>query len=64
MLLGPMWWLNFVTNNTMRLGTITGFVLLSMVIMSMATVNRPFEVVAATVAYTAVLTGIMKLGAG
>ncbi|KAF2806015.1 uncharacterized protein BDZ99DRAFT_510929 [Mytilinidion resinicola] len=63
MLLGPMWWLNFVTNNTKRLGIITGFVLLSMVLMSLATVNRPFEVIAATAAYTAVLTVFMQLGA-
>ncbi|KAF2498492.1 hypothetical protein BU16DRAFT_548249 [Lophium mytilinum] len=63
MLLGPMWWLNFVTNNTKRLSIITGFVLLSMVIMSLATVNRPLEVVAATAAYAAVLTVFMQLGA-
>lgn len=51
LLLGPMWILEFMSNNTKRLGVITGFVLLFTLLLASATISRPFEVLAATAAY-------------
>ncbi|KAH7379172.1 hypothetical protein DE146DRAFT_306481 [Phaeosphaeria sp. MPI-PUGE-AT-0046c] len=61
MLLAPMWWLEFTSTSTVRLGIITGFLCAFISIMSMATTNRPFEVVAATAAYAAVLMVFMQI---
>jgi hypothetical protein len=61
MLLAPMWWLEFTSTSTVRLGIITGFICAFISIMSMATTNRPFEVVAATAAYAAVLMVFMQI---
>ncbi|OAQ59435.1 hypothetical protein VFPPC_10493 [Pochonia chlamydosporia 170] len=55
LLLGPMWWLQFVRDEVKRLGIITGFVLLFTSLLASTTVARPFEVLAATAAYSAVL---------
>jgi len=62
MLLGPMWWLNFVSNGTYRLAIITVFLFIFMLLMSLATNNRPFEVVASAAAYAAVLMVFMQIG--
>ncbi|KAF2728845.1 hypothetical protein EJ04DRAFT_590275 [Polyplosphaeria fusca] len=62
MLLGPLWWLEFVNKSVYRLAIITGFMALFMVMMSAATVHRPFEVVAASAAYAAVLMVFMQIG--
>lgn len=51
LLLGPMWILQFMTDNTKRLGIITGFILLFASLLVSATVAKPFEVLAATAAY-------------
>lgn len=61
MLLAPMWWLEFVSASETRLKIITGFLCVFITIMSTATVNRPFEVVAATAAYAAVLMVFMQI---
>jgi hypothetical protein len=61
MLLVPMWWLECTNTSTVRLGIITGFICAFISIMSMATSNRPFEVVAATAAYAAVLMVFMQI---
>lgn len=61
MLLGPIWWLEFVSGSKTRLGIITGFLAFFMGLMSLATVNRPFEVVAASAAYAAVLMVFMQV---
>jgi hypothetical protein len=61
-LLSPMWWLEFVSDSHKRLGIITGFICVFISIMSVATHNRPFEVVAATAAYAAVLMVFMQIG--
>jgi hypothetical protein len=61
-LLTPMWWLEFVSGSQARLGIITGFICAFIFIMSVATHNRPFEVVAATAAYAAVLMVFMQIG--
>ncbi len=50
LLLGPMWWLQFVADPVKRLGIITGFVLLFTGLLASATVAKPFEVMAATAA--------------
>jgi hypothetical protein len=50
LLLGPMWTLQFVTNNIKQLGIITGFILVFTALLSSATVAKPFEVLAATAA--------------
>jgi hypothetical protein len=61
MLLGPMWWLEGVSSSKQRLGIITGFLALFMVVMSLATAHRPFEVIAASAAYAAVLVVFMQI---
>jgi hypothetical protein len=61
MLLAPMWWLEFVSVRETRLKIITGFICVFIAIMSTATVNKPFEVVAATAAYAAVLMVFMQI---
>ncbi|KAF1999439.1 hypothetical protein P154DRAFT_437197 [Amniculicola lignicola CBS 123094] len=63
MLLGPMWGLEFVTNSHKRLGIITGFLVGFMAFMACASVHKPFEVVAASAAYAAVLMVFMQIEA-
>ncbi|KAH0544937.1 hypothetical protein FGG08_001017 [Glutinoglossum americanum] len=48
MLIAPLWWLNSVTNNTIRLGIITGFVHVFAAILGGVTIAKPFETMAAT----------------
>jgi hypothetical protein len=50
MLYGPMWWLNWVSDDTKRLGIITGFVTLFAVGLRIVSAAKPFEVLAATAA--------------
>jgi hypothetical protein len=51
MLYGPMWWLNWVSNNRKRLGIITGFVTLFAVGLRLISgAAKPFEVLGATAA--------------
>lgn len=61
MLLGPIWWLECVSDSKKRLAVISGFVVFFMVLMTLATVNRPFEVVASSAAYAAVLMVFMQI---
>lgn len=61
MLLGPMWSLEFVSNSKYRLTIITVSLALFMFFLSLASVNRPFEVVAASAAYAAVLMVFMQI---
>jgi hypothetical protein len=61
MLLGPMWWLECVADSKQRLGIITGFICGFTVILTLGTLSRPFEVVAATAAYAAVLMVFMQI---
>lgn len=63
LLMGPIWWLDAVNDSTIRLGIITGFLAVFMALMSLATVNRPFEVVASSAAYAAVLMVFMQIDA-
>jgi len=51
MLYGPMWWLNWVSDDSKRLGIITGFVAVFAVGLRFASSEaRPFEVLGATAA--------------
>lgn len=61
MLLAPLWWLEFVNDSVKKLGIMTGFICVFVGLMSIATVNRPGEVVAATAAYAAVLMVFMQV---
>lgn len=62
MLIGPLWWLQNLSNNENRLGVITGFLFIFTAILSILTVAKPFEVLAATAAYGALLMVFMQLG--
>lgn len=61
MLLVPPWWLLKINSDYVRLGVITGFVFIFILLMSLSVVNRPFEVVAYTAAYAAVLMVFMQV---
>lgn len=52
MLIGPLWWLEFEKNVLKRLGVVTGFSGLFLVLLSFMTSAKPFEALAATAAYT------------
>jgi hypothetical protein len=43
MLIGPFWILQFVDSPLQRLSIITTFVILFLIILSLATIERPFE---------------------
>ncbi|KAL2050846.1 hypothetical protein ABVK25_008907 [Lepraria finkii] len=66
MLIGPLWLLQRLSNNQStlhaRLGVITGFLALFTPLPSLFTVAKPFEVLAATAAYGAVLMVFMQFG--
>ncbi|KAK5173135.1 uncharacterized protein LTR77_003257 [Saxophila tyrrhenica] len=55
LLFAPMWWLNFVVNDVHRLAVITSFVAAFTGVVWAAAGQRPFEILAATAAYAAVL---------
>ncbi|KAF2831562.1 hypothetical protein CC86DRAFT_140805 [Ophiobolus disseminans] len=61
MLLAPLWWLANVSASKTRLQIITGFLIVFASIMAISTTNRPFEVVATTAAYAAVLMVFMQM---
>jgi len=60
MLYGPMWWLNYVSGDAKRLAIITVFVFFFAVGLSLIGSGRPFETLAATAAYAAVLMVFMQ----
>lgn len=68
MLIGPLWWLQHLSahqpNLQARLEVITGFLVVFTILLSILTVAKPFEVLAATAAYGAVLMVFMQLGSG
>ena len=64
MLVGPLWWLQHLsTQNNLeaRLAVITGFLVFFTLLLSILTVAQPFEVLAATAAYGAVLMVFMQI---
>lgn len=65
MIIGPLWLLWHLSDNQnleSRLGAITGFLVLFTILLSVLTVAKPWEVLAATAAYAAVLMVFMQLG--
>ncbi|KAF6829740.1 hypothetical protein CMUS01_08026 [Colletotrichum musicola] len=62
MLIAPLWIIVFVSGDLQRLGVITAFVALFLCLLSSVTVAKPFETLAATAAYTAVLMVFMQSG--
>ena len=55
LLFGPTWWLDAVTNDDHRLAIITSFIGFITFVVWAAAGQRPFEILAATAAYAAVL---------
>lgn len=66
MLIAPLWILQYIygeqADMKARLEIITGFLIGFTALLSIVTVARPFEVLAATAAYGAVLMVFMQLG--
>ncbi|CZR67627.1 uncharacterized protein PAC_17526 [Phialocephala subalpina] len=61
MLIAPMWVLEYLSKPVAKLGTITAFVVVFLGCVSYASVAKPFEVLAATAAYSAVLMVFLQL---
>lgn len=64
MLIGPIWWLDHVSDQEKRLGIITGFIALFFVLLKIATKSHLFESLAAAAAYSAVLMVFIQMGGG
>jgi hypothetical protein len=64
MLVGPLWWLNFVSQQEIRLGVITGFIVVFFVLVLVATTAKVSDALAAAAAYSAVLMVFLQLGSG
>ncbi|KAG4436525.1 hypothetical protein IFR05_007999 [Cadophora sp. M221] len=62
MLLAPMWILQALDRSVLKLAVITVFVVVFLGLVSYATVAKPFETLAATAAYSAVLMVFLQLG--
>lgn len=66
MIIAPLWLLQYVSTSEpalrTRLGVITGFIGGFTILLSIVTVAKPFEVLAATAAYGALLMVFMQLG--
>jgi hypothetical protein len=60
MLYGPMWWLNSAVDDVHRLAIITVFVFFFAIGLSLIGSGKPFETLAATAAYAAVLMVFMQ----
>ena len=67
MLIGPLWWLQRTIHSWSPeglLGVITGFIGLFTFLLGTVTVAQPFEVLAATAAYAAVLMVFLQITGG
>ncbi|KAF2416911.1 hypothetical protein EJ08DRAFT_97865 [Tothia fuscella] len=62
MLIAPLWILNIVHPQHWKLGVITIFVVVFLAVLSFVTEAKPFENLAATVAYCAVLVVFLQSG--
>ncbi|KAI0502755.1 hypothetical protein F5B22DRAFT_632149 [Xylaria bambusicola] len=62
MLIAPLWILSSLGTLNQRLGVITVFILLCLGFLSLTTLGRPFERLAATAGYSAVLVVFLQLG--
>lgn len=63
MLIGPIWALAYLESRTVRLGVISGFIVLFFVVLAV-TRSRLYEALAATAAYSAVLVVFLQSGVG
>ena len=66
MLVGPLWWLQHLSAQSVeaRLAVITGFLIAFTILLSIVTMARPFEMLAGTAAYGAVLVIFMQKNTG
>jgi hypothetical protein len=64
MLIGPLWILAYVHHIAIRLGVISGFVVIFFVVVAVATTAQVFETLAAAAAYSAVLVVFLQFGPG
>ncbi|TVY82180.1 hypothetical protein LSUE1_G002455 [Lachnellula suecica] len=62
MLITPIWILEVMVNPTRKLAVITVFIVAFLAMLSSVTVAKPFETLAATAAYSAVLMVFLQLG--
>ena len=62
MLIGPLWILEYITTTSIRLSVITTFIIVFFVMVAVATTARIFDSLAATAAYSAVLTVFLQIG--
>lgn len=64
MLIAPLWILEQINHDrpSARLGAITGFIVVFFLLVAVATTARVFDALAATAAYSAVLTVFIQLG--
>ena len=63
MLVGPLWWLQHLSaqnNLEASVAVISGFLVVFNIMLNMLIVGRPFEVLAGTAAYAAVLVVFMQ----
>lgn len=61
MLIGPIWALDKVGPNDIRLGIISGFIIVFYILVGIATTAKIFESLAAVAAYSAVLMVFMQI---
>ncbi|KAH7305584.1 hypothetical protein B0I35DRAFT_444067 [Stachybotrys elegans] len=62
MLIAPLWILHALTSIRLKLAVITSFVVVCLMFLSLATLGRPFERLAATAGYAAVLVVFLQVG--
>jgi hypothetical protein len=62
MIIAPLWILEFVTGSVQRLGIITAFIVLFLVIVASICASKPFETLAGTAGYSAVLMVFLLIG--
>ena len=62
MLIGPLWILEYVNRSWAQLLIISGFIVVFFVLVLVATAARTFDALAATAAYSAVLTVFLQFG--
>ncbi|KAM6507368.1 hypothetical protein FSOLCH5_012585 [Fusarium solani] len=62
MLITPIWVLQAMDGLRAKLGVITAFVLIFLLVLSFAMASKPFEALGATAAYAAVLMVFTQLG--
>lgn len=62
MLIAPLWILQALEDKYAKLAVITAFIVICLFFLTLATMGRPFETIAATAGYSAVLVVFLQLG--